>query len=411
MPNINLDELNEVSKNFRNRPKPNFGGLSSLEKAQQEVNFGKPKIENNKVKISSNSPTPPPAKKEEVKIKINISSPKIKKKIAKADEDKKKLVQSEDIDKLISGGEFSSHSISFIPYGAGLLNASQALEKINNQYKQFKTLEENYLTAENLNFILKKIEKIYDLNQSQKLTLSDFYESILQNKATADEKRKKALINLSKIKTKEFREKISAELQRMMKPQGDLYAYYANFTLIDDEFKKRFLRRILSIDAYIMKKIKELIILNQNDVLFRFDEILEFVSVINTRNILMENFHSQIEHLASHKNQADKLKKDALALEEEISQIAKIYGRLGKYGQSIDRSSSITEKLKNSYFSLISEIMELPMTKIQRLILSLETGNYTTLESVKVKLLEILPKDIENACHETYEKIEKQAIR
>lgn len=407
MANIDPEELKAAARGFSKKPRPRFGGLSSLERAQREVNFGAPKISVDKEKPSTASPT----NDKEKKIKISLSSPTIKKRIQKPQEDKKKLIQTADVEKLISGGEFSSHSISFIPYGAGFLNASQTLQEINLNYKIFKTLEENYLTSDNLNFILAKIDKIYDLEQSQKQSLKDFYLLILKTKQSADEKRKKALEVLSKIKSKTFREKLSTEMQRMMKPQGDLYLYYTNFDLIDQEFKKRFLARILSIDAYVIKKIKELVGLNQNDVLFRYEEILEFVSVLSTRNLLMENFHAQVEHLASQRKQADDLKKEALKLEKEISNIAKTYGRGGKYGSSIDRSRSLIKRLKEAYFNLISEIMEPPMTKIQRIILSLETGNYLSLQGVKEKLDQISAKDIENACFKTYEKIEKQKIK
>ncbi len=411
MANIDPDDLREVSKSF-SRTKPQIGGLSSLEQAQREVNFGTPDISNKNQKKSIE-----PSKDavnipiNSTKIKINLASPKIKKRITKPQDNSTKLVQTEDVEKLISEGEFSSHSISFIPYGAGLLNASQALNKISSNYKQFKILEENYLTKDNLQFIISKIEKIYDLSQSQKQTLKDFYNLIFSNKKKTDIKRQDATKLYSKIGSKDFREKLSTEIQRMMRPNGDLYVYYTNFELIDAEFKKRFINRILSIDAYVIKKIKELMNLSQNDILFRYEEILEFISVINTRNFLMDNFHREVEHLASEKNEADKLKNEVSKIEGEISNIAKIYGRLGKYGVSIVRSSGITQRLKDSYFDQISEIMEPPMTKLQRLILSLETGNYLSLESVREKLDSIDPKEIENSCFKTYDKIEKQAIK
>lgn len=406
MANIDPNDLKEVSKSF-SRPKPQVGGLSSLEQAQREVNFGKP---NTKEKTDDLVSTP--AKNTSVKkaIKISLSSPKIKKSASKP-KDNKELIQTEDVEKLVSEGEFSSHSISFIPYGAGLLNASQALEKINTDHKKFKILEENYLTKDNLKFIINKIDKIYDLNDSKKQTLKDFYSSIFIIKKNADTKREEAQKLLKKINSKVFREKLSTEIQRMMKPKGDLYVYYSSFDLIDEEFKKRFISRILSIDSYIIKKIKELVNFNTNDVLFSYAEVLEFISVINTRNHLMENFHEEVEHLANEKNKADSLKKEALKLEDEISNIAKTYGRSGKYGTSIIRSSGITQKLKESYFSQISQKMEPSMTKLQKIILSLETGNYLSLGSVKEKLDEISPKDVENSCFSIYDKIEKQTIR
>lgn len=408
MANIDPNDLKDISRSFK-RPRPSSGGLSSLEKAQREVNFGTPKINQKQEVDTIDKRSETPLK--EIKIKLNVSSPKIKKRPTPPQDKTKKLVQTEDIEKLVSEGEFSSKSISFIPYGAGLLNAREALDKIKNSYKTFKILEENYLTKDNLKFIFAKIDKIYDLNTRDKQTLKDFYNLIFTNKKKADESRDKAKKLLAKINSKAFREKLSAEVQRMMKPKGDLYVYYSNFDLIDEEFKKRFIARILSIDAYIIKKTKELVNFNNNDILFSYSEILEYISVINTRNYLMENFHQQVEHLANEKNEADNLKKEALKIEQEISDIAKTYGRSGKYGLSIVRSSGITQRLKESYFSLISEVMEPPMTKLQKIILSLETGNYLSLKSIQEKLDKIIPKDIENSCFKTYEKIEKQTIK
>lgn len=413
--NIDFDELKEISKNFQQKPKPNFGGLSSLERAQQEVNFGFPEKSKTKSSVAKVDLKKDNLSKtglsHELKIKINVASPKIKKYVGKAKPSQKNLVQTEDIEKLVSQGEFSSRSISFIPYKSGLLNASEALDKINNDFKNFKLLEENFLTEENISFILSKIEKIYDISSSQKMTLKDFYLSIQKEILNAKSHRQKAAESLSKIKTKAFREKLSQELQRMMKPNGDLYTYYVNFKLIDEEYKKRFLLRILSIDSYIMKKIKEIISFNQNDISFRFDEILEFVSVISTRNILMENFHHEIEQLAEQKKEIDNLKDEALKLEAEISKLAQVFGRSGKYGRSIERASNITEKLKKDYSLNISQIIEMPMTKIQKIILSLDTGNYITLKRVNDELKTISSKELETKCLEIYNNTQKQAIK
>lgn len=407
MDNININELKELSRSIGKPQKPKLAGIKSLNDAARSVHFGAPNIAISNIKpetkIASSQYSPQ-------KIKIKISSPTIKTKISKPDFEEKKLVQETDIERLFAHGEFSSESISFIPYGAGFINAKEALNLIKIDYQQFKTIEENYLTPENIQLIITKIDKIFDLEVFQKDALKDFYSSILYRFTLVANKRKKAQTILEKIKSKEFRLKLSGEVQRMAK-NGDLWKYYNNFSSIDEIIKKKFLVRIASIDSYILKKIKELIILTQNDVNFRFDEILEFHSVIESRNILMTNFHDQIEHLTRQKNQADKMLLDSKDLLGELIKITAVYSKNGKFGRSIARSEGLLNRLKNNYFEEIAVQIEPAMIDLERIVIDLETGNYEYLEAMKQRLDNIDLKNLEDRCNKIYEKIIKQAIQ
>ena len=405
--NIDPEELKDISKNFRVKPK--FAGLSSLEEAQKQVNFGVPQINVNEKERDIDSLQVTDRKKPA--IKINLTSPTIKKDIDTSTNTEKKLIQETDVEKLVSEGGFSADSLSFVPDGAGFITAKDALKKIEKHKDKFASLQDNYLTGQNIEFIISKIDKIYDLSDLQKTMLREFYQHILKNKKTAKLKREKASEYLHKIKQKQFRENISYELQRMMKPNGDLYKYYTAFELIDEEFKKRYINRILSIDAYILKKMRQLMEYNQNDLLFGYDEILEFVAVLDTRNLIMENFHQQVESLALQKKQIDSMKQEVSSLESKILSIAQTYGKSGKYGNMINKSSGITQKLKKSYFNNISECINQPMNQVQQIALMLNTENYTSIDLVKQKINTINISSIENKCLAIYDKINKQTIK
>lgn len=394
--NISYDDLASLTGAFNKTPKPKLK-TGSLDDAARAINFGMPE---NHGKTPTN----------DLKIKINISSPTIKKNIVKSVDTKDKLVQEADIEKLISGNEFSSQSISFIPYSAGFITASEALEKITNDYENFYTLQQNYLSDDNLKFILTKIDKIYDLSQKDKNNLIHFYRTILDIKAQARQKRVKAETALEKIKTKVFREKLGSEIARMMKGSGDLYQYYISIDLIDSEVKKHFLNRIGEIDYYIIKKIKELVTFTKTDINFRFEEIMEFLNVIKTRNILMENFHSQVEQVVRQKKLSDdhhlQIEKTINALES----LARDYGRLGTYGRQIFRSDSLLNQVKINYFQTIATLIQPSIIKAQGLILDLETGNFISLEKMKDAIDAIDVKEIKNKCDDIFTKTYKQKI-
>jgi len=406
MPNLDIQGLNKktISQKYS---KPKLGGISSLNLASRKLHFGEPKISNNNIEIKNNTLN---NESQTQKIKINISSPTIKKKIIKSDLGEKRLVQETDINILLSRGEFSSEAISFIPYGVGLLNAKEALQKINEDIEEFKILQENYLTTDNLKFILNKIDKIYDFNDSQKITLKDFYFSIYKKQKDKSQKIVKTNEILQKIKSNQFRTKLGEEVQRMAKT-GDLYKYYSTFELIDDNIKKIFISNILNIDYYIIKKSKELVIFNQNDVNFRYKEILDFYEVISRRNILMNNFHSQTEHLLSQKKIANEYEEEAKEMLAYINSITKNYSRTGKFGRSIDKSSLLLNNLKEHYFREITIIIEPVLIKLERVVIDLNTGNYKTIESIKGRINSIDLKSLENKCHKIYEKIIGQILK
>lgn len=406
MSSLDIKGLNKkvISQKYS---KPKLGGISSLNLASRKLHFGEPKITQNSIEIKKNISN---NNDDSEKIKIRISSPTIKKNIIKSNLDEKRLVQETDINILLSRGEFSSEAISFIPYGIGLLNAKEALQKINENYEEFKILQENYLTMDNLKFILNKIDKIYDFNDSQKIALKDFYFSIYKKMQNKSQKIAKANEILQKIKSSQFRTKLGEEVQRMAK-NGDLYKYYNDFELIEDNVKKSFISNILNIDYYIIKKSKELIIFNQNDVNFRYKEIIDFYEVISKRNILMNNFHSQTEHLLSQKKVANEYEEDAKDMLSYLNNITKNYSRRGKFGRSIDKSSLLLNHLKEHYFREITLIIEPVLIKLERVIIDLNTGNYKTIDSIKNRINSIDLKTLENKCHKIYEKIIGQILK
>lgn len=398
MGNISYDDLASLNDAFNKTPKPKLKLSGSLDDAAKAVNFGIPQYQTD---------TPEDKKI----IKINIASPSIKKVIKKTQDPQTKLVQEADIEKLVSGNEFSSQSISFIPYNASFITAAEALDKIKNDYKAFYAIENNYLSRENLQFILTKIDKIYNLSQKDQEILKNFYKTILDIKNKAQEKQVRAEKLLEKIKTKIFKEKLGAEITRMIKDSGDLYQYYMSIDLIDDEIKKFFLHRINEIDYYILKKIKELVTFTKTDLLFRYEEILEFVAIINTRNVLMENFHQQIEQLVSQKKTTDSYSLEIEKIIKALETLAKDYGRLGTYGKQIYRSASLLNQTKNDYFQNIASLIHPYTIKAQSMVLDIETGNYTSLEKIKNDIGSIKINDIQKQCEDLFTKTLNQKIK
>lgn len=398
MGNISYDDLASLNDAFNKTPKPKLSLSGSLNDAAKAVNFGVPQYENI-------------LPKDNQKIKISISSPSIKKIIKKSPEDQSKLVQEADIEKLVSGNEFSSQSISFIPYNASFITAAEALDKIKNDYKIFYAIEENYLSKTNLEFILSKIDKIYNLSQKDQEILKNFYKTILdiKNKNSSEQTRAEKL--LEKIKTKVFKEKLGTEITRMIKDSGDLYKYYVSIDLVDPETKNFFLHRISEIDYYILKKIKELVGFTKTDLIFRFDEIIDFVKVIDTRNILMENFHQQVEQLVSQKKAIDLYNQEIAKIINSLESLARDYGRLGTYGKQIYRSDSLLNQTKNNYFQNIATLIHPYTVKAQSLVLDIETGNYTSLEKIKNDIGSINLKEIQNKCEELFTKTLNQKIK
>ena len=399
MANVSADDLASLAEAFPVKAvKPKLKGVNSLNEAQRRVNFGIPQ-------------TAISAKEEPIKIKIRLASPTIKKNIPAPILSDKKINQEADIDKIASTGAFSASAISFIPYGVGFLNAFEALKQIKNNYKIFYSLQQNYLSEANLEFILTKINKIYDLSDKDRDNLRHFYHSLLISKQTAHKKRTSVKTYLDKIKSKAFRTKISEEIQRMMQPDGDLYKYYSAFSLIDESIKKQFLHRIAEIDFYIIKKIKEIINFTVTDIEFCFDEVLEFVSVIETRNILMDNFHEQVEQLASQKKLTDQMSKEIENTIASLEEIAKNYGKLGKYGRQINLSGSLLNQLKKKYFQSISGFISPNVAKAQETMLNLDTGNYNTLEDIKNAIGSIDIKKINKQCEEMFTNIKGKEIK
>lgn len=403
MSNISSDDLKEISISLAKKPKLNPTSLDSMARA---INFGTPKTEIEKDPLLEPNINKPVSKT----VKINIASPKIAKRPVQADPTQKKLVQEIEVDRLVKG-EFSSNSISFIPYGAGFISAKEALDKIQSDYANFKVVQKNYLSLESINLIISKIDKIFDLDANQKSDLRNFYTSLYSKKQNLKENSLKAQSILSKIKGNQFRINLSKEVQRMMPNSGDLYLYYKNFNLIDEETKGQFLEKIVSIDAYIIKKIKEIVTLNQNDLNYCFDEILNFIEIINERNILMHNFHEQVNHLTQQKISSEKYLKMANQTLQNISQVAKDFGKSGKFGREILRSSNLINSFKNNYFILISQIIEPNITILNKIIFNINTGNYPSLESVKSHLDQINIDQINLKCKEIYDQTLEKSIK
>lgn len=398
---VSPQDLEAVSQSLARSTKPKLSALNSLDKAARVANFGVPNTD-----ISEKFP----ASSNETPLRINLVSPTIKKRLDKAPQEEKKLVQEAQIDKLISHGEFSSDAISFVPYGVGFLTAHEVLLKINGDPEQFTILQENYLTDTSLKFIIDKIDKVFDLDHNQKEQIRSFYLSILlkrQKKSTQIE-RVKAI--LSKIKSKTFRTQLGSEITRMIPNSGDLYNYYANFNLIDEEIKKMFMAKINQIDGYVLKKTKELLSFNQNDINRRYQEILDFSETLKVRNVLMDNFHSQVEHLLAQKKAAENLSFKCHDLIKTIKEIAFDFSRKGKYGLSISRSSEIMNKIKTIYFVNIQQVIEPVITRLQKTVFDLEMGNYTDLESINQRIVVVDPTKIQTECSKIFDKFSKQKI-
>ena len=394
MGNIDPRDLEELEQAFK-RTRPRLDGnnldLTDMHKA---VNFGVPTLNEDK----------------EEPVKINVASPKIKITIKPSEATSEKIIQEAPED-LSKKGDFSATSISFIPYGGSFLNASQALENITKDEKSFKILEDSYLGLEHLRFVTGKIDKIYDLGQSQKLTLKHFFEKIIHHKEKISMSRTKAKDVLTKLKDEKFRTRLSTEIQRMFRGSGDLYEYYLGFKAIDDSTKKFFLNRITNIDYYILKKIKEIIAFNQNDMFFRYEEINEFAQVLEVRNVLMNHFHLQVEQLASQEKLSEKFATELDGLLEKMVAVAKDYGKTGRYGRIVTRSSALVDKYKNDYLKKINDILEPAIAKIQKTKLDLETGDFVSIELLKQSIKDIDVKDIKFACDKTYQETIKREIK
>lgn len=394
MGNIDPRDLAEIEQSFK-RTKPRLHTESlDLTQMHKAVNFGVPTLS---------------ADKEEP-VKINVASPKIKISIKPSTSSTEKIVQ-EIPENISKKGEFSATSISFIPYGGSFLNASQALEHITKDEKAFQILEDNYLGLEHIQFIIGKIDKIYDMPQSQKLILRHFFEKIIHHKEHINSARSKAKDVLTKLKDEKFRTRLSTEIQRMFRGSGDLYKYYEEFKAIDEQTKKFFLNRITNIDYYILKKIKEIIIFNQNDLFFRYEEINEFAKVLEARNVLMSHFHLQVEQLASQEKLAEKFATELDDLLEKLVAIAKDYGKTGRYGRVVNRSSGLQDRYKIDYLKKINTIIEPAIAKIQKTKLDLETGDFLSIDLLKQSIKNIIVKDIKSACDLTYQNIIKKEIK
>lgn len=401
---VSSEDLEAVSVSLAKSIKPKLKATTSLDKAVRMASFGSPQIDissttTNNLHDSIQQP-----------IQIKLSSPTIKKRITKAPEEQKKLVQEADIDKLISHGEFSADAISFIPYGAGFLTAHEALAKLGESPVKFKTLQENYLSNESLNFVIEKIPKIYDLDNTQKEKLYSFYTVILDRRLKNSKEIEKAKTIMAKIKNKSFRTQLGTEISRMIPDSGNLYKYYSDFDLIDEVVKKTFLAKINEIDSYILKKVKELLGFNKIDLAFRWQEILDFSQILESRNILMINFHQQVEHLLAQKKAADELKNRCEKLVNEIKQLAYDFGKNGKFGITISRSRNIINKIKTSYFMRVQQLIDPSLTRLQKTIFDLELGNYFDLESINQRIDGINPEQIRTECKEIFDKFSKQQI-
>lgn len=386
-----IDELEQAFKRSKPRLHTDNLDLTAMHKA---VNFGVPEL----------------AEEKEEPVKINVSSPKIKITIKPSSATKDKIVSSSQAD-VIKKGEFSASAISFIPFGGSFLNASQALEKISKDEKSFSMLEDNYLGLEDLGFITQKIDKIYDLSQSQKLTLKHFFQNIINHKQKVQSKRSKAKEILAKLKDEKFRTRISTEIQRMFRGTGDLYNYYQDFKSIDEQTKKFFLNRITNIDYYILKKIKDLITFNQNDLFFRYEEIIEFSKLLEARNVLMNHFHTQVEQLASQEKLAERFSSELEDILQKLFIIAKDYAKNGRYGRVIARSSNLLDRYKEDYLKNINDILDPAIARIQKTKLDLETGDYISIELLKQSIKNIVIKDIKSACDLSYQNIIKKEIK
>lgn len=385
--NIDPADLELLNKSFK-PIKPKIKGDKSIDEIARTINFGNPKITPDKEinKISINS--------------LKIKDKNNKQQNQETQEPKIKIIISED-----KKNQFSGKTISFIPYRGAYLSAYEALKKIRENKKNFEYLEDAYLNEEQINIILAKIEKITDLTDQEKNILKLFFNEILQTKKRNLTKRQKAQELLEKIKSKGFRVTMSKEIQRMIKGSGDLYNYYQNFDLIDEDIKKEFLSKIQSIDYYIVKKIKELIGFTNIDLFFRYDEIIKFLTIVETRNILMENFHQEVENLANENKNINLYLDNINHLLEKIILLAKDFGKNGKYGKNINNSTNLDRSTKENFFVKINNIIKPEIDKIQKIKLDLETQNYISLKLIKENLEKINLKTIEDKCQQLLNEI------
>lgn len=403
MGNIDPRDLEELDKSFRlAKPRLKTDNLD-LKQMHKAVNFGIPKIDNED-EINKDIET------KQKSVNVKIDSPKIKITIKPTKENTQKIIQKPQI-KIQENNDFSSTSISFIPYGTNLLNISQAIEQLKIDQKSFKIIQDNYLSAEQLKYIIEKINKVSDIDEKEKEKLINFYQNIITHKEKIITQRQKANIILEKIKNENFRTHLSEEIQRMFRDSGDLYIYYKNFNLIDDNIKKFFLNRITNIDYYILKKIKDIIQFNQNDLFFRFEEVIEFSQVLEARNIIMTHFHKQVEQLALQ----EKLEKDIkLQLEkvlELLLSIAKEYSKKGRYGKAIFKSTNLTNQIKQQYFKQIDNIIKPIASKLQKIKLDLETEDYVSIKLLKESIKDIDIKNIKSQCNSTYKTVISKEIK
>lgn len=408
---VSKDDLEAVTKSLAKSTKPKISVTSSLDSAIRRTNFGAPKINIDQTDYLRSEKNPTLRKWSNQPIKIKVTSPTIKTRVSKAPQVEKKLVLEADIEKIVSHGEFSADAISFIPYGAGFLTAREALEKFSQNPQEFKVLQEAYLSDQSLQFIISRLDKIFDLNNSDKEKLHNFYSGMLFFRSKIAKEKEEAKKNLAKIKLADFRTKLGQEVSRMIPRSGNLYNYYANFDLIDNLSRKSFLAKISQIDTYILKKIKELVTFNQIDLYYRYDEVLYFSKILEARNILMSNFHSQVEHLLSQKKSADEIKEKCQNLISSIKQIAADFGKRGKYGAQIARSGSIINKIKTAYFIKLQQFIDPPLTRLQKTAFDLELGNYIDLETVKTRISDIDATEILHEAREIYDKFSKETIK
>lgn len=386
--NIDPADLELLSKSFKS-VKPKYKGEKSIDQIARTINFGEPKFSDDKniedIGINSIKINKPSEKASQI-----LEEPKIK--ITIPQETKIK---------------FSGKSISFIPYRGNFLSAYEALQKIKENKKNFEYLEDTYLNEEQINNILEKINKITDLSENDKNKLKDFFNEILSTKKNNFQKRQKAKELLDKIKSKNFRVNLSNEIQRMIKNTGDLYNYYNKFDLIDEQIKKEFLSKIQAIDYYIVKKIKEIIGFTNIDLFFRYDEIIKFLTILETRNILMENFHQEVENLSNENKTISLYLENINNLLKEITQIAKDFGKNGTYGKKIFISTELDQSIKNQFFTTINSFIKPEIDKIQKIKLDLETQNYISIKLIKENIDKIKINDIKNKCLNYFEKINK----